>query len=206
MAHAKEEKSKDLTEEARNEKISELNILKESLDEKKKLADDYLDQLLRLKADFENYRKRTERDKHNHMMWGKESVLLKQINILDILEQAYKSTQASTNIEAVRKGLELIIQEFIKMISSEDIEEIKALGEKFDPAVHEAVDYVESDEDEGSIVNVLQKGYTLKGKLLRPAKVMVAKKEKKKGGTREEISNTRNYNGFFACLRRLLRG
>ncbi len=140
------------------------------------------------------------------MMWGKESVLLKQINILDILEQAYKSTQASTNIEAVRKGLELIIQEFIKMISSEDIEEIKALGEKFDPAVHEAVDYVESDEDEGSIVNVLQKGYTLKGKLLRPAKVMVAKKEKKKGGTREEISNTRNYNGFFACLRRLLRG
>jgi len=187
LAQGKEEKSKEYAEEARDEKLSELNILKQSLDEKKKQADDYYEQLLRLKADFENFRKRAERDKHNHILWGKEAVLLKQLNILDILEQAVKSKITSDNIEAVRKGLELIIQEFLKMIKSEDIAEIEVLGKKFDPAYEEAVDYIESDEKDGTVLEVLQKGYTLKGKLLRPAKVNVAKKKDKSGGEDEEM-------------------
>ena len=176
MSEEKKDASKDYCDEAREEKLSELDILKQSLDEKRKKAEEYYDQLLRLKADFENYRKRTERDKHSHMMWGKEEMLLKQLGILDILEQAHKSAMSSTNIEAVQKGLELIIQEFLKMTSSEGVSEIECLGKTFDPALEEAVDYIESNAKEGTVVEVLQKGYTSKQKLLRPAKVRVAKK------------------------------
>lgn len=177
MAEEKKENTKDYCEDARKEKLSELNILKQSLDEKKKLAEDYYEQILRLKADFENFRKRAERDKHNHMMWGKEDILLKQLGILDILEQAHKSSLSSTNIEAVQKGLDLIIKEFHRMISSEGVTEVECLGKKFDPELEEAVDYVESDAKEGTVLEVLQKGYVSKQKLLRPAKVRVAKKK-----------------------------
>ena len=177
MAEEKKENSKDYCEDAREEKLTELDILKQSLDEKRKQAEEYYDQILRLKADFENFRKRAERDKHNHMLWGKEDILLKQLGILDTLEQAHKSALASTNIEAVKKGLELIIHEFLKMIFSEGVSEIECLGKKFDPEMEEAVDYVESDTKEGTVLEVLQKGYTSKQKLLRPAKVRVAKKK-----------------------------
>lgn len=172
----KNENSKDFSAEAREEKLSELDILKQSLDEKKQ-AKEYYEQLLRLKAEFENFRKRAEREKHDHMMWGKEDILLKQLGILDTLEQAYKSAMSSNNIGAVQKGLELIVQEFLKMISSEGLSEVECLGKKFDPSLEEAVDYVESKEKEGTVVEVLQKGYVLKHKLLRPAKVRVAKKQ-----------------------------
>ena len=177
MAAEKKENGKDYFEEAREEKLSELHILKQSLDEKKKQSEEYYEQLLRLKAEFENFRKRAEREKHDHMMWGKEDILLKQLVILDTLEQAYKSAMSSNNIEAVQKGLELIVQEFLRMISSEGLGEIECLGKKFDPELEEAVDYVESDQKEGMVVEVLQKGYTFKHKLLRPAKVRVAKKQ-----------------------------
>ncbi len=173
----KKENNKEYSEEARDEKLTELDILKQSLDEKKKQSLEYFDQLLRLKAEFENYRKRAERDKHNHIMWGKEDILLKQLGILDILEQAYKSAVTSDNIEAVQKGLELIVQEFLKMISSEGLTEIECMGEKFDPSFHEAVDHIESTEKEGTILEVLQKGYMFKEKVLRPAKVNVARKK-----------------------------
>jgi molecular chaperone GrpE len=177
VAEEKKENAKDYCEDAREEKLTELDILKQSLDEKRKQAEEYYDQILRLKADFENFRKRTERDKHNHILWGKEDILLKQLGILDILEKAHKSALSSTNIEAIRKGLELIIQEFLKMISSEGVEEIECLGKNFDPSLEEAVDYIESGEKENTVVEVLQKGYTSKQKLLRPAKVKVAKKK-----------------------------
>ena len=177
MAEEKKDNSQDYCEDARKEKLTELDILKQSLDEKRKQAEEYYDQILRLKADFENFRKRAERDKHNHMLWGKEDILLKQLGILDILEQAQISALVSTNIEAVRKGLELIVKEFLKMISSEGVSEIECLGKKFDPSLEEAVDYVESGDKEGTVLEVLQKGYLSKQKLLRPAKVRVAKKK-----------------------------
>jgi molecular chaperone GrpE len=160
---------------AREDKLSELDILKQSLEEKKRAAEDYYNQLLRLKAEFENYRRRTEREKHNHLNWGKEEILLKQVAILDVLEQAAASTQTTTNIESIKQGLELIKQEFVKMLSSEGIVEIDCLNKVFDPSLHEAVEQVESIEPEGTIIEVMQKGYTLKDKLVRPARVKVAK-------------------------------
>ena len=170
-----EEKSEAIDTAAQEEKVPELEILQQSLEEKKHQAADYYDQLVRLKAEFDNFRKRSEREKQNHLVWGKEEILLKQIGLLDVLEQAAHSASSCTNIESIRTGLELITREFAKILSSEGIKEIESMGGKLDPSLHEAVEQSESTEPEGTILGVMQKGYMLNGRVVRPARVKVAK-------------------------------
>ena len=166
-------------EDARDVKISELEILKQSYDEKRKQADEYYDQLLRLKADFENYRRRSEKEKKDYLDWGKEKILLKQISIDDVLEQALKSAKSGGKVEDIIIGLDMITKEFSKMLKEEGVEEI--ICEKFDPNVCEALDTVEGDDyEDGAILEVYQKGYKMNGKLIRAAKVRVAKRQSEK--------------------------
>ncbi|MDR0956906.1 MAG: nucleotide exchange factor GrpE [Endomicrobium sp.] len=160
----------------KNEKISELEILKQTVEEQKNLAQDYYNQLLRLKADFENYRRRSEKEKKDYLEWGKEKILVKQIGINDVLQQALKSAKTSKNVESIVIGLDMINKEFSKMLKEEGIEEIQC--EKFDPNVCEALEYIESDEIDNKILEVYQKGYKMNGKLIRTAKVKVAKNNK----------------------------
>jgi molecular chaperone GrpE len=162
--------------EARDEKISELEILKQSVEEQKKLARDYYDQIVRLKADFENYRRRCEKEKKSYLEWGKEKVLVKQIDIYDVLQQALRSVKTDNNIKSIVVGLEMISKEFSKMLTEEGVEEIQC--ETFDPNICEALDYVESDEKDGKILEIYQKGYKINGKVIRVAKVKVAKNSK----------------------------
>ncbi|MDR1720854.1 MAG: nucleotide exchange factor GrpE [Endomicrobium sp.] len=159
--------------EARDEKISELEILRQSVEEKKKQVQDYYDQLLRLKADFENYRKRSEREKKDYLEWGKERILLKQIGIYDVFQQALHSAKTGNNMESIMLGLEMINKEFSKMLKEEGIEEIQC--EKFDPTLCEALEHSESDKEDGTVLEVYQRGYKLNGRLVRVAKVKVAK-------------------------------
>jgi molecular chaperone GrpE len=170
---------------ARDEKISELEILKQSIEDQKKLAQDYYDQLVRLKADFENYRRRSEKEKKDCLDWGKEKILVKQISIDDVLQQALESAKAGNNIESIIVGLEMISKEFSKMLKEEGVEEIQC--EKFDPNMCEALDYSESGEEDGKVLEIYQKGYKMNGKLIRAAKVKVSKNSKDKVET--EIKN-----------------
>jgi molecular chaperone GrpE len=172
-----EQNSCDSCDDARDEKIAELEILKQSVDEQKALAQDYYDQLVRLKADFDNFRRRSEKEKKDYLDWGKEKILVKQIAIDDILQHALKSAKTGNNIESIIVGLDMISKEFAKMLKEEGVEEIRC--EKFDPNMCEALDYVESDEEEGKVLEVYQKGYKMNGKLIRTAKVKVAKNDKK---------------------------
>jgi molecular chaperone GrpE len=160
-------------EDARDVKLSELEILKQSFDEKKKEAEEYFDQLVRLKADFENFRRRSEKEKKDYLDWGKEKILLKQISIDDVLQQALKSAKTGGKVEDIIIGLDMITKEFSKMMAEEGVEEIKC--DKFDPNFCEALDTVESEEEDGSILETYQKGYKMNGKLIRAAKVQVAK-------------------------------
>jgi molecular chaperone GrpE len=161
---------------ARDEKICELEILKQSIEEKKKQVQDYYDQLLRLKADFENYRRRSEKEKKDYLERGKEKILIKQISIDDVLRQALKSAESGNNIESIVLGLEMISKEFSKMMKEEGVEEVEC--DKFDPNICEALEYVESEEEDEKILEVYQKGYKMNGKLIRAAKVKVAKNNK----------------------------
>ncbi|MDR3244200.1 MAG: nucleotide exchange factor GrpE [Elusimicrobiota bacterium] len=168
-----------LEEDAKEEeKPSELEILKQSLEDKKKESQDYFDQLLILKADFENFRKRSEKEKRDFLEWGKEKILVKQISMNDVLQQALKSAKSGGKVEDIIIGLDMVNKEFDKMLSDEGIEELKI--EKFDPNTCEALDYVESDEEDGTILEFYQKGYQMNGRLIRTAKVKVAKKKEEK--------------------------
>jgi molecular chaperone GrpE len=171
------QKESESDDDARLNKIAELEILRQSFDDKNKQAQDYYDQILRLKAEFENYRRRADKEKRDFLQWGKEKILIKQIAIDDVLQQALKSAKDGGKVEDIIIGLELVIKESSKMLIEEGIEEIKL--EKFDPNVCEALDYVESDDGagEGDILEVYQKGYKMNGNLIRTAKVKVAKKK-----------------------------
>jgi molecular chaperone GrpE len=163
-------------DDARAEKMSELEILQQSLEDKKKLADEYYNQLLRLRAEFENFRRRSDKEKQDHVAWGKEGILMKQVSLMDVLDQALVSSRVSPNIESIIKGIELIRLEFARILVSEGVTEIEALGKPFDPAQHDAIDHVDSDADDGTVLAVLQKGYRMNGRVIRPARVQVARK------------------------------
>jgi molecular chaperone GrpE len=167
--------SEKILETAREEKLSELEILKQSVESAKKEAADYYEQLLRLKAEFENFRKRSEKEKQSFLDYGREKILSKQVAIYDVLEAALKSAKTSNNIESLLTGLELISKEFVKMLQEEGVKEIELKDNKFNPDFCEALDHEECDAENDTILNIYQKGYTLGGKLLRTAKVKVAK-------------------------------
>ena len=125
-------------------------------------------QLKRALADYSNLQKRFEEEKKFIVLYANATLLLKLVGVFDSLEQAGKHLE--------NEGLNLSIRKFRETLESEAIREISSEGKKFDPNFHEAIDVVEGKED-GKIVEVLQKGYTLNDKVLRPAKVKVSKKQ-----------------------------
>jgi molecular chaperone GrpE len=172
-----EKNCQNLEVDAREEKLSELEILKQSLEQVKEQKENLYDQLLRLQAEFTNFRKRSEEEKRKSLEWGKEKILAKQISMSDVLEQALKSAKSGANTADIIVGLDMISKEFEKMLKEEGVEEIKL--EDFDPNLCEALDAqaVESDEYDGKILEVYQKGYKINGRLMRAAKVKEAKKK-----------------------------
>ena len=168
-----EEKVEDI---AREEKLSELDILKQSLEEKQKQADEYKADYLRSVAEYQTLRNRIEKEKGEYINYGKSKILERQIGIYDVFEQAMISVRAGQDLKSIKVGLEMIYSEFSKMLKEEGVEKIDCLNKKFDHNVCEALDQVETDEvEEGTVLAVYQNGYKLNGKLMRPARVKVAK-------------------------------
>jgi len=127
--------------------------------------------LQRLQAEFENSQKRLEKEKQDFLQFAKKDMITKILPILDNFELALKNTD---NKEEFQKGIELIYAELYSMLEKEGIKKIEAKG-KFDPHQHEALMAEESDKEKGTIIQELQKGYLLNDKVLRTAKVKVAK-------------------------------
>ena len=160
------------------EKLSELEILRQSLDEAKAKEKDVFDQLLRQTAEFQNFRKRSEARIAEARKAGKEDVLLHIISLADALIHAGVSSRNATDVDSMKKGLLMVLQQFEKFLAEQGLVPIKAKGEKLDPSQHEAIARVPSAElDEGTIVDEIQRGYTLNGQIVRPARVSVAIKE-----------------------------
>jgi molecular chaperone GrpE len=159
------------------EKLSELEILKQSLDASKAKEKDFYDQLLRLGAEFDNYRKRTEARMADARSAGKEDILLQVIGLSDVLLHAEEASHKATDLDAIKKGLTLVRQQFEKFLTDQKVVPIKSKGEKMDPHLHEAVAQdVRGDAEEGQIVEEIQRGYKLADRVLRPSRVKVAVK------------------------------
>ncbi|MFH1779279.1 MAG: nucleotide exchange factor GrpE [Candidatus Omnitrophota bacterium] len=152
----------------------ELNALKE----KAIKADEYFDKLLRLQADFENYKKRLDREKVDFIKYANEGLIVGLLNILDDFERAIDSAKNSNDSKTLLQGVEMIRQHFQEALEERGLNKIDPKGESFNPEKHEAVMHIETDEyPENTVVEVLRKGYGLNGKILRPAVVKVAKKK-----------------------------
>lgn len=137
---------------------------------------DYFDQLLRLKAEFENYRKRVEREKVDARRWGKEEIVLRLVSLMDVMEQAEAVAHKSTDVKSVVLGLDMLYGEFKRLLKEEGLEEVvAAVGGAYDHQIHEAVET--EDGEDGKILAVLQKGYRFQGGLFRPARVKISKKK-----------------------------
>ncbi len=167
----KEEKTK------KTEQLKKAKEEKPKKDEKEEKIHELTDSLQRLQAEFENYKKRTEKEKEDFVKYAKADLIAKLLPTLDSFEIALKNT---TDNEKFVKGIELIFAQLYSLLESEGIRPIKADGEKFDPFKHEVLMKEASDKEEDMILEELQKGYMLNAKVLRHSKVKVSKKEKTK--------------------------
>ncbi len=156
------------------EKLSELAILQQSVEEQKAKADDYYDQLLRLKAEFENYRKRVEKEKQDLRAWGKQEVLMPLLSLVDVFEQALSQAEHAKDMKQVTEGLGYLHKSFSNFLKSEGLSVVELMGKPFDPHTAEAVEQTEVEESKvGQVVEELQKAYSFQGRIIRPARVRV---------------------------------
>lgn len=142
------------------------------------------DRYLRVAADFDNYRKRAEKEKEEIVCYANEKLISDLLPVVDNLERALAADPEGLNIESILNGVRLVNQQLHSVLSGCGVEPVHAVGTAFDPRIHEAVGVLEPGEhDEGTVLAELQKGYKLKGKVLRHSVVHVAGQP---GGDSEE--------------------
>jgi molecular chaperone GrpE len=143
--------------------------------------DEYLDALQRLKAEFDNYRKRAARDQESFAARASEALVKELLPVMDDLERALGAAEQHEEAK-LEEGVRLVNQALAQVLRKHGLEEIETNG-RFDPHVHEALLTQPSEAEEGSVIDVLQKGYRLGDRVLRPARVVVAAaKEESAGG------------------------
>ena len=142
-------------------------------------AEEYYQQLLRLQADFENYRKRTEKEKPLFIEYGRAEVIKSLLGLYDTLLKAQEETQKEgADINHIKQGLKMIFDEFNKVFTAQGVCVVCSKGKPYDPMTQEAVTTIPCEEkDDCMVIEELKKGVTLDGKVIRPAQVIVGKKK-----------------------------
>lgn len=151
---------------------AELDSLRKRLAEAESKTSEYKDSWLRSQAEFQNYRKRLERDNELMYLSMKGDIIKKALPILDDLERALQNRSAD---DAWANGIELVVRKFQNILESEGIKKIEALGAEFDPNFHEAISHEPANgAQSGHVIGVVQNGYMLGERVIRPALVRVA--------------------------------
>jgi molecular chaperone GrpE len=153
---------------------TKLKELRDELEKEKLKSEDYLRRLQYLQADFENYRKRVEKEISDNRQFGNQRLLSDLIVVNDELQLALREAEESGENPTIAEGVGMVHKRLQSLLSKEGVEKIHSLGSKFNPDLHDAALRVLSDKEEGTIVEEIRQGYTLKGKVLRPSIVKVA--------------------------------
>ncbi len=181
---AKKKVEKDIPEEVQEKEVSvaeepEEVPEEEEPEEKEKTSEEVIEELqekyVRLSAEFDNYRKRTLKEKMDLIKLASEDILLKLLPVMDDLDRALQTMNEATDCKAMKEGVDLIHNKFKEFLSSNGIKEINALNEEFDTDLHEAVTKVTvpSKKMKGKVVDVIEKGYFLHDKVIRYSKVVI---------------------------------
>ena len=181
---AKDEKKceefSELTEfqDEMEEKKQQLEQYKSDLEKEREINRDLSDRYLRLQAEFENFRKRLQKEKVDFMKYAVEGVFRNLLPVIDNFELALESAEKASDIRGLSEGVKLIHMQFLDVLQKEGLACFSSLGEPFDPQKHEAVMRIESDDHhENTVMEEIKKGYYLNDRLLRPALVAVSKKK-----------------------------
>jgi len=155
--------------------VDEVVSLREQLRQEQDKSKEHLNKLLYAQADFENYRRRLDQEVESRIDAGKARLIQSLLGIVDELELALKAARNAECASAVAEGIEIVLRKFRDLLAGEGLCRIESIGRKFDPTLDEAVERVPCDEkEEGTVVEVVREGYTLKGKLVRPSIVKIA--------------------------------
>jgi molecular chaperone GrpE len=167
-------------DEERQAKENEIGELKKKLEEKEKEIKEHHDRLLRLAADFENYKKRAAKEKEDWTKFANEDVIRAILPFIDNLERAVNHAQKVADTGVLIEGVRLTIQQILQTLNKFGLSSFQSVGKPFDPTVHEAMLVVKTDQHEpNQVVEEFQKGYFLNDRLLRPATVSVSKPPEK---------------------------
>jgi molecular chaperone GrpE len=132
------------------------------------------EQMLRMRADFDNTKKRLEREKMDSIKYANEKLLEEALPVMDDIDRAVASLSEGHDAAKVIEGLKLAQQKLHQVLERHGVQPVKALGEEFDPNVHEALGMVVApDKKDGTVVDEIQRGYLLNGRLIRPSRVRI---------------------------------
>ena len=154
---------------------SKVQELEKEIEQMKAEKAELNDRFLRLFSEFDNYKKRVSKEKLDLIATASEKVLVSLLPVIDDFERAIAANEKADNIDSIKEGFNLIYNKLVQMMKRFDVEEIQAKGEEFNTDFHEAVTHfpAQKEEDKGKVIDVTEKGYKLKDKVIRYAKVVV---------------------------------
>ncbi len=186
----KEQKQKDVKQSEETQKELSVEELKKQLAQKEQELNEMKEKVLRLAAELENFKKRIQKEKEDHMRYALETFARELLPFLDNLERAISAAKETKDIEKLLEGLDLTLSGYFKTLEKFGLKPFVALGERFDPNIHEALGVEENEEvDENTVVKELLKGYKLHDRVLRPAMVVVSKKPNNSSNNEGSSSN-----------------
>jgi molecular chaperone GrpE len=170
---------KDSQQEDNKEQKAQEGKMKELYDQielLQKEKDELFAKLQRVSADYANYQKRVPKQISDTIGYEKERIIKSLLPALDNFEHTLQNAHSAEDVEVLIKGIRIIYDQLIEILKSHNVEQIKALGETFDPAVHEAMTQrTDEDKDQNIVLEEFQKGYKLNGRVIRPSRVIVNK-------------------------------
>ena len=170
---AEDSQQADHREAKKKDEIEELRGTIESLQKEK---EELFGKLQRVSADYANYQKRVPKQISDTISYEKERIIKTLLPALDNFEHTLQNAHSAEDVDVLVKGIRIIYDQLIEILKSHNVEQIKALGETFDPAVHEAMTQrTDTEKDQNVVLEEFQKGYTLNGRVIRPSKVIVNK-------------------------------
>ena len=165
-----------------------MNKEKGKEDKKNQAAQEYKDKWMRALAEYENLKKRFEKEKLEFLQFSNEQILLQLLPIIDDFDRAHEAARQHKHGEVFSKGVEMILNQLHKLLCDNGVERVKTVGEKFDPHKHEGLMAVETDAyPEDTVAEEISPGYTINGRLLRAAKVRISRGTKKE--TEGDVKN-----------------
>jgi molecular chaperone GrpE len=153
----------------------EVASLKNELEKEKKTSEEYLNKLQYLQAEFENYKKRSKREMVDAIAFGNQKLITELLTVVDELEYAIDAGKSSNNKTALIHGVEITLKKLYGILDKEGLSRMEALGKAFNPFHHEVVERLSGGDGDERIIEEIRAGFTLKGKVIRPSLVKVAR-------------------------------